>query len=80
MLSLEKQLCISGIDTGRLTVGEHDGLTCAPVFVVNLRTVVGGDCTHGTPKATGLIQRDCLAFHRLFSVFNLPPIHATQVR
>ena len=43
----EKHLVLEGIGGQRPAVAENDRQTLAPVLVVNLRAILGGEDTHG---------------------------------
>src|SRR4029453_6789601 len=46
--SQEEHLIFPGIGRERPAMAEDNGLTLAPVLVIDLRAVFGGDGTHGT--------------------------------
>lgn len=45
-LGQKEHLIFERIGAQRPTVAENDGLSCAPVVVINVRSVFGRDCAH----------------------------------
>src|SRR6202045_182613 len=55
VLEEEQHLRVPVIGRQRPAMAEHNGLTFAPVLIVDLRPVFGCNCTHATPSLPVLL-------------------------